>query len=171
MTSICMFSGELYSTLAVFCNNCITIETWGTPLTFGSSCVTPAMLTVARYIVALIDNQVRVWVAIAVTSLTGVTDCCWVPIVTGGTSNCKNNHNSWYKHRKTWQIGNWMHKSCTEVKQGQQIRGNLSCGSIVLNETAFFQFQGPVVAQWGTPWCIVKSLLSSVTDLSQKCPA
>lgn len=85
--SICMFSGELYSTLAVFCNNCIAVETRGTPLTFGPSCVTPAVLTVARYIVTLIDNEVGVWVAVAVTSPTGATDCHWVAVVTWGTPN------------------------------------------------------------------------------------
>lgn len=50
----------VYSTLAVFGNDGISIESWGTSLTFGSSRVAPAVLTVARDIVALIDYQIGV---------------------------------------------------------------------------------------------------------------
>lgn len=54
-----MFCGK-QCTFAVFGNDGISIESWGTLLTFGSSRVAPAVLTVARDIVALIDYQIGV---------------------------------------------------------------------------------------------------------------
>lgn len=50
----------VYSTLAVFGNDGISVESWGASLTFGSSCVAPAVLAVARDIMAFIDYQVGV---------------------------------------------------------------------------------------------------------------
>lgn len=43
------------------------------------------MLAVARHVVALVDDQVGVGVAITVASLTGITNCHWVAIVTWST--------------------------------------------------------------------------------------
>lgn len=72
-------------TLAVFSRDGVAIETWGTPLAFCASGVSPAVLAVARHIVTFVENQIRVWVTIAVTSLAGITDFHRVAIVTRRT--------------------------------------------------------------------------------------
>ena len=43
------------------------------------------MLAVARHVVALVEDQVRVGVAVAVASLTGAADHHWVAVVTWST--------------------------------------------------------------------------------------
>lgn len=47
-------------TLAVFSRDGVTIETRGTPLAICTGSVSPAVLAVARHIVAFVENQIRV---------------------------------------------------------------------------------------------------------------
>lgn len=77
-------------TFAVLGADGVTIETWGTPLTVGTSGVSPAVLAVARHIVALVEDQVGVRVTVTVASLTGVTNRHWVAIVAWSTPGWEN---------------------------------------------------------------------------------
>lgn len=52
--------GNMAPTLAVFSRDGVAIETWGTPLAFCASGVSPAVLAVARHIVTFVENQIRV---------------------------------------------------------------------------------------------------------------
>lgn len=72
-------------TSAVLGTDGVAIETWSTPLAVGTGSVCPAVLAVARHVVALVEDQVRVRVAVAFTSLTGITNHHWVAIVTWST--------------------------------------------------------------------------------------
>lgn len=69
-----------FPTFAVLGADGVTVETRGTPLTVGAGGVSPAVLAVARHVVTLVEDQVRVGVAVAVASLTGITDHHWVAI-------------------------------------------------------------------------------------------
>lgn len=77
-------------TSAVLSTDGVTVETWGTPLTVGTSSVSPAVLAMARHIVAFIKDQVRVRVAVAVASLTEITNSHWVAIITWSTPGWDN---------------------------------------------------------------------------------
>ena len=72
-------------TSAVLGGDGVAIETRGTLLTVGTSRVSPTVLAVARRIMALIENQVGVRVAVTVTPLTGIANCHWVAIVSWST--------------------------------------------------------------------------------------
>lgn len=72
-------------TSAVLGTDGVTVETWGTPLTVSPAGVSPAVLAVARHVMALIEDQVGVGVPVTVASLTGVTNRRWVTIVTWST--------------------------------------------------------------------------------------
>lgn len=70
-------------TSAVLGGDGVAVETGGTPLTVGTSGVAPAVLAVARHVVALVEDQVGVRVAVTVAPLTGAADNHWVAVVTG----------------------------------------------------------------------------------------
>ena len=72
-------------TSAVLGADGIAVETWGTPLTVGAGCVSPAVLAVPRHVVALVEYQVWVGVAVTLTPLTGIADLHGVAIVTRST--------------------------------------------------------------------------------------
>lgn len=72
--------------MAILGTDGVAVETRGTPLTVSTGGVSPAVLAVARHIVALIEDQVGVGVAVAVASLTGITNRYRVTIVTWSTS-------------------------------------------------------------------------------------
>lgn len=76
---------EISPTSAVLGGDGVAVETGGTPLTVGTSGVAPAVLAVARHVVALVKDQVGVRVAVTVAPLTGAADDHWVAVVTGRT--------------------------------------------------------------------------------------
>lgn len=78
-------SSLVFPTSAVLGTDGVAVETWGTPLTVGAGGVPPAVLAVARHVVALVEDQVRVRVTITVTPLTGITNGHRVAIVTWST--------------------------------------------------------------------------------------
>lgn len=76
---------ESSPTSAVLGGDGVAVETGGTPLAVGTSGVAPAVLAVARHVVALVEDQVGVRVAVTLAPLTGAADDHWVAVVTGGT--------------------------------------------------------------------------------------
>lgn len=63
-------SPTILPTSAVLGTDGIAIETGGTALAAGAGRVSPAVLAAARHVVALVEDQVRVRVAVAVAPLT-----------------------------------------------------------------------------------------------------
>lgn len=73
-------------TSAVLGTDGVTVEARGAPLAVGPGSVSPAVLAVARHVVALVENQVGVRITVAVAPFTGTTSCHWIAIVTWRTS-------------------------------------------------------------------------------------
>lgn len=73
-------------TLTVLGTDCITIKAWCTSFAVVTSSVSPTVQTLARHIVALVEDQIGVRVTIAITLFTGVAHLHGVAIVTWSTS-------------------------------------------------------------------------------------
>lgn len=71
--------------MAVLGSDGVAVETRGTPLAVGTGGVSPAVLAVTRHVVALVEDQVGVGVAVTVAPLAGITDCHRIAIVTRST--------------------------------------------------------------------------------------
>lgn len=92
------YSSLVAPTSAVLGSDSVAVETWGTPLAVGAGSVSPAVLAVACHVVALVEDQVRVWVAVTVASLAGIADhdrVAVVPWSTPGWDNISACYNQW----------------------------------------------------------------------------
>lgn len=75
----------MFGTSAVLGADGVAVETRGTALTVGAGRVVPAVLAVSGHVVALVEDQVGVGVAVAVAALAGLTDGHGVAIETRST--------------------------------------------------------------------------------------
>lgn len=75
------------------------------------SSVSPAVLALACHIVALVEDQVWVRVAVAVTSLTGIAYCQWVAIVTWCTPG-------WERRQINYSLYNTLRIYSINLKSG-----------------------------------------------------